>query len=274
MELTFECLENNRWYVVHPEYEGMLEELAVEGNAAKMLDALTTDGLYVTLDVTSEEPSNYNFFTLALEYNDDKGALYNVLDCPQFSGTIWLSNAMQTIFRENTSKIYCTIINSGNQQKGERLNGKESDSAQKADRERHEILALMYETLYNLGCMPSIDNNGIMSVQYRDVTFGMFFGNDHVRIWEFNWAKAREDDPYMPIIRESVNSANLSAGPTVVMSEANENGIIMFCSRRVIMSHAVRSGNEVFVKAVLDSFFDVKERAQRIFLQLKAARYN
>lgn len=268
MKLTFERLENSRWYVVLPKHKGNLEELAMVENAGKMLDALSTDGLYVTLDVNLKKPSSDGFFTLELESSDDKGAFYNVIDCPQFKGTIWLSDMMQTIFREFPSRIYCTTINSCDQQM-EKNHNKQSHP-QKPASEKPDTVALMYETLYNIGCLPTIDRYGIMSVQYRDVIFHMDFGGMYVSIWEFNWATAKKNDPNMPIVREAMNDANLNFGATIVMTEHNKAGKVAFCTHRDIMLHPACPDNETFVKEVLDSFFDAKEQMRRIFLQIKA----
>lgn len=56
MEISFERFENGRWYVVFPEYEGDQEDLEMVEGADKMLDALSSDGLYSTLNVELEEP--------------------------------------------------------------------------------------------------------------------------------------------------------------------------------------------------------------------------
>ena len=49
MELTFEKWEDGRWFVVLPDYDGDQEDLEMIDGADKLLDILTTDGLYVTL---------------------------------------------------------------------------------------------------------------------------------------------------------------------------------------------------------------------------------
>ena len=58
MELTFEKWEDGRWFVVLPDYDGNQEDLEMIDGADKLLDVLTTDGLYVNLKVSLEEDSN------------------------------------------------------------------------------------------------------------------------------------------------------------------------------------------------------------------------
>ena len=55
MELTFEKWEDGRWFVVLPEYDGDQEDLEMVDGADALLDYLTEDCLYVTVDVSLEE---------------------------------------------------------------------------------------------------------------------------------------------------------------------------------------------------------------------------
>ena len=110
MELSFERVENGRWYVVFPDYDGSFEDLEMMENADKMLDALTSDGMYVTLEATEEQPVHDQYFTLEIEAHDLDGAHYNVCNCDRFSGIIWLCNVTHEFFGEHPEKIYCTVI--------------------------------------------------------------------------------------------------------------------------------------------------------------------
>lgn len=110
MELQFERLNENRWYVVLPEYEGDHEDLEMVEGADRMCAALSDDNLYVTLDITTEEPSKGDYFSLEMEAHDDYGAYYNVLGCERFSGTIWLCNVTHFVFGEHPEQIYFTVI--------------------------------------------------------------------------------------------------------------------------------------------------------------------
>ena len=110
MEISFERFEDGKWYVVFPEYDGPQEDLEMVDGADKMLDALTADGMYVTLDVYLEEPSSNDFFTLEQEAHDEDGSFYNVKDCKQYSGTVWLCNVVHEFFGNHPERIYCKIL--------------------------------------------------------------------------------------------------------------------------------------------------------------------
>lgn len=96
----------------------------------------------------------------------------------------------------------------------------------------------------------------------------MEFGGMYARVWDPMWTGVKADDPDLPKIREAVNAANFSFGPTVVMTAPDEDGDIGLHSRRDIMLHPVCPDNAPFVKAVLDSFFDAKDNVRTKFQQL------
>lgn len=133
-----------------------------------------------------------------------------------------------------------------------------------------DTLALMLNTLNQLGCQPQANEDGTLSVQYQGENFHMEFGGMYARVWDPMWAGIKADDPDMPKIREAVNAANFNFGPTVVLTAPNDEGIIGFHSRRDIMLHPACPDNVPFVKAVLDSFFDAKEEVRNKFQQINA----
>lgn len=144
------------------------------------------------------------------------------------------------------------------------------DDTQNEETQKPDTLGLMFKTLSEIGCQPSANDDGTLSVQYQGENFHMKFGGIYARVWDPMWAGVKADDPDMPKIREAVNAANFNFGPTVVLTAPNEEGIIGFHSRRDIMLHPACPDNVPFVKAVLDSFFDAKEQVRNNFQQINA----
>lgn len=144
------------------------------------------------------------------------------------------------------------------------------DDTQNEETQKPDTLGLMFRTLSEIGCQPSANDDGTLSVQYQGENFHMEFGGMYARVWDPMWAGVKADDPDMPKIREAVNAANFNFGPTVVLTAPNEEGIIGFHSRRDIMLHPACPDNVPFVKAVLDSFFDAKEQVRNNFQQINA----
>ena len=133
-----------------------------------------------------------------------------------------------------------------------------------------DTLGLMFKTLSNLGCQPTKNDDGTLTVSYQGENFHMEFGGMYARVWDPMWAGIKADDPDMPKIREAVNATNFNFGPTVVLTAPDDEGVIGFHSRRDIMLHPACPDNEPFVKAVLDSFFDAKEQVRSNFQQINA----
>jgi len=129
---------------------------------------------------------------------------------------------------------------------------------------------LMFDTLSAIGCQPTKNDDGTLSVSYQGENFHMEFGGMYCRVWDSMWSGIKVDDPELPQVKEAVNAANFNFGPTVVMTAPDENGVIGFHSRRDIMLHPACPDNVPFVKAVLDSFFDAKEQVRQNYQQLNA----
>lgn len=136
--------------------------------------------------------------------------------------------------------------------------------------EKPDTIGLMFNTLNALGCQPTKNDDGTLSVSYQGENFHMEFGGMYARVWDPMWAGVKADDPDMPKIREAVNAANFNFGPTVVLTSPNDEGVIGFHSRRDIMLHPACPDNVPFVKAVLDSFFDAKEEVRNRYQQINA----
>lgn len=114
---------------------------------------------------------------------------------------------------------------------------------------------IMHDALVAIGCQPRKDNEGHMFVDYQGEHFSMEFGGPYVRVWDAHWSGVKADDPMLPNLREAMNNTNFNFGPTIVMDNPDDNGVISFHSRRDIMLHPTFPDAPGYVKAVLDSFF-------------------
>ena len=110
MVFDFERWEDGRWFVILPEWDGDQEDLEMVEGADKMLDSLTTDGMYSSLGISLEGPEDEDYFTLDIEAHDEDGAFYNVIGCDNFEGTIWLCNVMHFVFGEHLDRLFCRVI--------------------------------------------------------------------------------------------------------------------------------------------------------------------
>lgn len=174
--------------------------------------------------------------------------------------------------KEELNQQYDDIVNSMYEAANDSDEQTQQDTidSMKQEQNQSDTLDLMFRTLCNLGCQPTKNEDGTLSVSYQGENFYMQFGGMYARVWDPMWADVKADDPDMPKIREAVNAANFNAGPTVVLTAPNDEGIIGFHSRYDIMLHPACPDNGPFVKAVLDSFFDAKEQVRNSFQQINA----
>lgn len=144
------------------------------------------------------------------------------------------------------------------------------ENVKKEEATKPDTRGLMFSALGEIGCQPVANDDGTLSVQYQGETFNMEFGGFYARVWDHLWTGVRVNDPDLPNIREAVNATNFNFGPTVVMSSPDDEGIIGFHTRYDIMLHPACPVNVQYVKAVLNSFFDAKDRVCSNFNQISA----
>ena len=157
-------------------------------------------------------------------------------------------------------------------QSSENMNQEEEKVETPNLEEKPNTLELMFNSLRNIGCQPTKDENDVLSVQYQGENFFIRFGGRFACVWDPQWAAVKADDPDLPAIREAINAANFNFGPTVVFSSPNEEGLINIHSRRDIMLHPACPENDIYVKSVLDSFFEKKNDVRGYIHQLNSVQ--
>lgn len=130
---------------------------------------------------------------------------------------------------------------------------------------------IVFGALQALGCQPELKDDNTLVVSYQGETFQFDFGESpsrYTRIWDPCWAGIKTDDPQINLIKEAINVTNYNFGPTIVMTEPDENNVITFHSRYDIMVHPACPDNDQYLKSVLDSFFYAKEAVRNNFQNL------
>lgn len=101
-KITFVKEDDNRWFVVLPEWEGDKDDLEMILGADTMLDVLADGNTVVDL-LLSDEPFNHKF-ELKFIREDMGGSFYQV-DEP-LSMEIWLCSVVKFVFGEFPKTIY------------------------------------------------------------------------------------------------------------------------------------------------------------------------
>ena len=108
MELSFEKWDDGKWYVVLPEWDGLQEDLEMVDGADTLLDFLSTDGMYVTLEVSLDEQPGWPL--LELVDHNALGGTYRVHNVDGFYQEAWLCNVVHFIFDEHPEYIYFKVV--------------------------------------------------------------------------------------------------------------------------------------------------------------------
>ena len=127
---------------------------------------------------------------------------------------------------------------------------------------------LMVSTLTQIGCQPSVNEDGTVAVTYQGEHFHIDFGGLYAQIWDLGWAGVNVNDPELPRIKEAVNLTNFNFGPTVVTTNPDDKGTIYFHSRLGILLHPDIPEIDNYLRSSLDAFFRTKEMVRQYFLQI------
>lgn len=132
-------------------------------------------------------------------------------------------------------------------------------------------IKLLHDALKDMGCEPKIDNESTLAVQYQGENLALECSGDYCRIWDTFWWSVKADTPEYPLLVEAVNDANSGFGPTVVITDANEEGMVYIHSHYdILFGEACLSSFPDFLKESLGSFFHAKYRVNTKYNELKS----
>lgn len=98
-------LEENKWYVVLPEWTGEKEELEMVSGADTMLDLVAQGEKVVYLSI-SETPIEGQKFILHYKEEQAGGGLY-LLTSEQHEFEVWLCHVVKFVYKHLPKVLYC-----------------------------------------------------------------------------------------------------------------------------------------------------------------------
>lgn len=152
----------------------------------------------------------------------------------------------------------------------------ENKTGMKEEKEKlsEEIAAntrnLMIETLKLMGCDPKEIDDGAVYVVYQGEKFFMKFGGLFVNIWDLGWSNINVNDLNLPKVRQAINLTNFEFGPTVVLTEPDENGNMQIHTRYGIVFHSSLPDLTEYLSNTLGLFFRAKKDMHQNYNRLIA----
>lgn len=169
---------------------------------------------------------------------------------------------------ENVSSGNKTETNSATDKKDNPTG--EGEAPQQIPDYSYETVALMSSALTGLGCQPTDHGDKTIAVQYQGENFLIECFGRFARIWDPQWSGIMANDPNLPNLRDAINKTNYQFGPTILLGDPNEDGMIGIHSRYDIMIHPSFPDQSQYLQAVFNSFFDIKKWLSQSCQELKA----
>ena len=144
-------------------------------------------------------------------------------------------------------------------------NSVEENEKNEVPQEKWDTLNLMENILTALGCQPKKENEKELLVAYQGENFIINIGGPYAQIWDPAWAQINVNDPNFEKMKTAANISNFDFGPSIVWTSPNDEGVVSLHSKRDILLCPQIQDNTSYVRSVLDSFFEKKERMRGQF---------
>lgn len=144
------------------------------------------------------------------------------------------------------------------------------DNSQNTNDDKLKHREFLLSTLKDLGCKPILaEHNSNIYLKYQGEAFCIVQDRSFIRIWDLPYSEVNVLDTNLPLIIESINNANFSVGPTIVISKPDENGNREIQSKMDLIFIPSLPNPDKYLSKIFDLFFDLKIR-----LRTEIARWN
>ena len=134
----------------------------------------------------------------------------------------------------------------------------QTQNENQTEREVVNTKGLMIETLRQMGCDPKEIEDGAVGAVFQGEKFYMRFGGWFVNIWDLGWSSINVNDLNLPKLRKAINLANFEFGPTIVLTDPDENGVMDIHTRYGILLHPSLPDLTEYLANTFNMFFKAK----------------
>lgn len=118
--------------------------------------------------------------------------------------------------------------------------------------------------LSDLQCMPRMGENGLLQFDFQGEHFEVQFNGFNAQFWNPGWSFVGIDDPNYNSILRAANFANISSPATVVYTNPDNEGRVIFHSKRSVVVIPGWGENDMLVRSVIDSLFQIQRDMRQI----------
>ena len=128
-----------------------------------------------------------------------------------------------------------------------------------------DTLKWIQDCMVTLGCQPELGNSKDIIVTFQGETFIMQPNRIFLRIVDPAWFSMNNTDPLFELLKQAVNTVNWFFGPTVILTNPDENGNVGVHSRMDILLPSTMPIPErhQYIRVILDLFFEVKQNLKK-----------
>lgn len=162
-------------------------------------------------------------------------------------------------FNENYERCVKETLN---RNENSEMKKKKEDQAESPEVRTRNLLV---DALRQIGCQPEMNDDETVDVTYQGEHFHINIGGVFLNIWDLGWSSINVSDLNLPKVRLAVNLANFEFGPTVVLSDPNEDGTMYLHSRYGIVLQPELPHLEDYLRYSLDLFFKAKDNVHQQF---------
>lgn len=118
---------------------------------------------------------------------------------------------------------------------------------------------LLLTTLQEMGCQPQeAPGEDRIYLKYQGENFCIDQDLSFIRIWDLPFADVNVIDTNLPLIIETINTANHCMGPTIILSDPDKNGKRNIMSRMDLLFSTFIPDPASYLAAVFNLFFQIK----------------
>ena len=164
------------------------------------------------------------------------------------------------------SMIYTNIKNKQERKHKIAMETEKTEMSQEEVHKRKTLttMAIVEGILTDLQCMPRMGDNGLLQFDFQGEHFEIQFNGFNAQFWNPGWSFVSVEDQNCNSILRAANFANVSSPATVVYTNPDSEGRVIFHSKRSVVVVPGWEGNDMLVRSVIDSLFQIQRDMHQI----------